>query len=65
MSANFLVLFVLVEITEMDFGTLANIGGHGTIADNSGHERVLEISGHYRTLNFGTLSVNMSRHWRI
>ena len=65
MSANVPVLFLLVEITDMDFGTLANIGGHGTMADNSGHDRVLDISGHYRTLNFGTLANNMSRNWRI
>ena len=65
MSANVLVLFVLVETTDMDFGTLADISGHGTLADISGHWwtwEVLEINGHFRTLNFGTLVDNMSGH---
>ena len=37
MSANVLVLFVLVETTDMDFGTLADIGGHKRTWDVNGH----------------------------
>ena len=41
MSANVFVLFVLVVITDMDSGTLADTGlrdmsGHGTLADIDG-----------------------------
>ena len=49
---NVLVLFGLVEITDMDFGTYADIGlwdirGHGTLAD---------IGGYGQTLNLGMLT---------
>ena len=46
MSAHVLVLFGLVEITDMDFGTLADIG----LRDTSGHWRTLTDIG------FGTLA---------
>ena len=48
---------------------LADISKHGTLADIdldiSGHGSLLEINRHFRKLNFQTLVVNMSRHWRI
>ena len=43
MSDNVPVLFVLVEITYMDFGTLADISGHRSL----GHQRTLADMGGY------------------
>ena len=57
MSAN--VFLVLVEIMDIDFGTLADISGHGTLVDIGGYWwtwKVLEINGNFINGNFMIMS---------